>query len=172
MFAGLRALCSRLWLSYSGQRLLSAPAWYQDFQERSTSRYAYRQDERAYQEDYHAGAEGAVWHEERLRCVARGVAGTTAHAVQVPVSTMESSAILPVVCIVVVDFHYSETDHSDTQRANATIRLRLPRPCSCALPAIRSWMGPEKNSLRFIKDIFLPLITPTQRCRKNIRIIA
>lgn len=101
-FLGLRTLRSRLRLSYLGQCLPGAPARHQDLQEGSPSRYAHRQNERAYQKDHHAGAEGTVWHEEGLCRVARGVAGTTTRALQMLIHTMESSAAFPVVCIVVV----------------------------------------------------------------------
>lgn len=157
--AGLRALRSRLRLPHFGQCLPGASARHKDFQEGPASRHAHRQDERAHQEDHHAGAEGAVWHEEGLRRVARGVAGTTARGLQVPVRTMELSAVLSAVCIVVVlviEFRRAATNRPDSQRAGAAIRPGTPGPRSRALHATSSRVGPEKKSLRFVEDTFLP----------------
>lgn len=158
-FLGLRALRSRLRLSYLGQCLSGAPARHQDLQEGSPSRYAHRQNKRAYQKDHHAGAEGAVWHEERLCRVARGVAGTTTRALQILIHTMESSTAFSVVCIVVVlviGFRRAAPERPNWQQADAAIRSGTPGSCSRALRATSSRMGLEKNSLRFVEDTSFP----------------
>lgn len=72
---------------------------------------------------------------------------------------MESSAVLPAICIVVVlviEFRHAATDRPDSQRAGAAIRPGTPGPCSRALRATPSRVGPEENSLRFIEDTSLP----------------
>lgn len=157
---GLRTLRPRLRLSYPGQCLPGAPARHQDLQEGSPSRYAHRQNERAYQEDHHAGAEDTVRHEEGLCRVARGVAGTTTRALQMLVHAMESSATFPVVRIVVVlvvEFRRAATERPNSQRADAAIRSGTPGSCSRALRATPSRVGPEKNSLRLVENTSLPL---------------
>lgn len=115
----------RLRLPHPGQRVSGAPAGHQDLQEGPASRPAHRQDERAYQEDHHTGAESAVRYAQRLRGVARGVAGTTACALQVPVCTMEPAASLFVVRVV-ERCRRAATDRSESRRA-AAIQSRAAR---------------------------------------------
>lgn len=57
---------------------------------------------------------------------------------------MESSATLPVICIVivlVVEFRRAATNRSDSQRVDAAIRSGTPRSCSRALRATLSRVG-------------------------------
>lgn len=150
---GLCALRSRLRFPHPGQRVSGASARHQDLQEGRASRYAHRQDERAHQEDHHAGTEGTVRHAQRMRRVARGVAGTCeTRALQMPIRTMEPSATVPVVRVVVVESRRRTT--TDSQRQDSTGYPRLPkRTCSRPLHAgpSRRRADSGEHSLRPIK---------------------
>jgi len=168
LFTGLCTLRTWLWLSHSGQCLFGASTRYQDLQERSTSWHANRQDKCTYQENHHARAESVVWYEKGLRCVARGVAGTATRALQMPIFTVESSAIFFIICIVIftVKFCRAATNCPDSRRV--AIRSWFSRSCSCAFCTTFTWprARPGKYTLQFIED-FSFRIMPTQQCRMN-----